>query len=299
MFVQSRSQKLINKILNFKALIIIFSVFATSLSELQANEKYVRNVIFEISRQDFNKAQSEDGSNFFNIVTPLPEHEQVAFGVDGNTNVFILFKDVVRVFDKNGNFLKKIPLVNLAFHRGNSILVDEDGSFFIYDRDDPDGNGYVFDVNGVLVKHFLVNDQLDNPNFLSGIIYSANSGKTYYSVSHKALPQKNFLSNFDETNSFQKDINGFQVHYVQAIDLTGAIYAIGSKMFGKSLDEYGKKVITRDYALLKFDSNLNFLTLIDIGPRNPNCYIDVATSNVYDVEISSSSYRFVVWSKNN
>ncbi len=166
-----------------KICLLIFSFAITNLlwcDTEMPKENYKENFLFDL------KVDESPANDVF---------------VDANENFYVIHsqKPIIEIFDKTGNFIRKIDWKNPYPKKSFGIKVDEDGNILIFGADVYGYPGFILDKDGKLIASFKVAPPMLYA-FSKGNLYQVTDGKVLYSLpSAKTGPrQKLFFKDFAE-----------------------------------------------------------------------------------------------------
>ena len=280
------------------------------------SQSYTKIVLCEISKSEMARMWRNEGAPFDREVQEDQGRQSVVkFQVDGKENIYVLFYKTVNVFEKNSKSVRKINLFKGNFDDSmmNSIYVDKDGSFCVYNQENRDSKPYVYlSSNGYSAP--IITQPGAYLRFLNGVLYSEHGGGILYSANKETrVEQKTFYRDFHhgtkkhgeaiyknklgEESALPTEIDDFHLMKIMAIDLAGNIYVEaqnGDYVEGTK----GELVLTHSYFIYKFDPNSRLLARIPLQDSLLlNGFVDLESESVYEVEATDTSYRFVKWLK--
>jgi len=274
-------------------------------------QTYGRKVLFDISKANMTQMRQEDGYYSSWEVDSHP-YDEVTFQMDGQENIYLLFKTAVRIFDKTGKLLNKIKLDPRNVDDGNGIFVDRNGDFCIYHEGETNTKPFIYLSSAGYENPIIVNKNGNNIRFLNGVLYSEGGGGVLYSFRNGNTPeQKLFFQTFFPkainenkitpnmaSKFFQQEIDGHQLSgSLTAIDLKNNVYIYGTKPVSvDGIDFKGRDVVVEDYRYFKFNSSLQLLASIPTGfsPFDQG-WVDLVEESIFGVEKTNRTYRFLKW----
>jgi hypothetical protein len=201
--------------------------------------------------------------------------DAVQFGADSQDNIYLVFKNSIRVFEKNGKQIKRVVL-NHPNIQVSQIAVDSSGYFCVYGE-----RSQIFDDRALpvtLIDHPLgLSSRLE---FVNGTLYGDYDGEIYYSKDGRKPTQRNFVKDISIENYPQEEAQYYLQPYQIELDKDNDVYITGSNP---------------EYRLYKFAPDRRLLAYVPIAREDYCYYLNPQTGDVYTVFADKNDYVFSKW----